>query len=357
MRKRRWVTAAAFVATLAVAATVAAIGATSSPAKTDSRDSGSRRARITIMVGGMSKIIYASATLAKVLGYYERAGIDVYPIDEPAGVEATDALIASQVDGAMGYYNHTVDVAAKGKQLECVVVMGQTPGHAVVVKPDSPIHGAKDFKGHTLGITGIGSSTDFELQYLAARAGVSGDQFSRLPVGAGSTFIAALKRGQIDGGITSQPTIGRLVSSGDGKVVINLQDPQETKAAFGGSFPSTCLYMRNDYVEKHPDTVQRLVNAYVWTQLWINSHSPSEFADKLPADYVGSDKAAYIRYVDASTGFWTKKGLMPPDGPATIKAMLGTFEPDVKNGKFDLKKTYTNKFVLKALKTKPPAPR
>jgi len=354
MRKVKWASLAALMTALVTSAAVAATNVSNSP--TSAAKQGARP-RITIMVGGMSKIIYAPATLAKVLGYYEKAGIDVYPIDEPAGIEATDALIAGQVDAAMGYYNHTVDVAAKGKQLECVVVMGQTPGHAVVVPPNSPIHSARDFKGKTLGITGVGSSTDFELQYLAARAGVSGDQFTRLPVGAGSTFIAALKRGQIDGGITSQPTIGRLVSSGDAKIIINLQDPQETKAAFGGSFPSTCLYMRNEFVKAHSDKVQRLVNAYVWTQKWINSHTPAQFADKMPADYVGTDKNLYISNVTASTGFWTKVGLMPPDGPKTIKTMLGTFEPDVKDGHFDLNKTYTNKFVLNALKKKAPAPR
>ena len=158
------------------------------------------------------------------LGYYEKAGIDVYPIDEPAGGDATTALVSGQVDGAMGYYNHTVDVASKGKQVECVVQIGVAPGHAVMVPTNSTIKSAQDWKGKTLGITETGSSTDFELQYIAKRAGVSADQFTRLGVGAGATFIAALQHGQIDGGITSQPTIGRLVSSGQASTLIDLQN-------------------------------------------------------------------------------------------------------------------------------------
>jgi NitT/TauT family transport system substrate-binding protein len=340
---------AAFAAVAAVAVVVSAVAASASPAKS------AKRARVTLMVGGMSKIIYAPSVLAKNLGYYEKAGIDIYPIDEPAGVEATDALIAGQIDAAMGYYNHAVDVAAKGKSLECVIVIGQTPGHAVVVPTNSSIRSAADFKGKTLGITGTGSSTDFELQYLAARKGVSADQFSRLPVGAGSTFIAALQHGQIDGGITSQPTIGRLLSTGQARIVINLQDAAQTRDAFGGSFPSTCVYMRNDYVKKHPDNVQKLVNALVWTQLWIKSHTAAQLADKMPQDYYVGDKPLYTQDVQDSTSFFTDKGLMPKDGPATILKMLSTFEPDVKNAKIDLSKTYTNKFVLKALKLKVPA--
>jgi NitT/TauT family transport system substrate-binding protein len=350
MKRYIWDLGAA-VAAVAIAVTLAVTVATASPSKHAARP------RITIMVGGLSKIIYAPASLARTLGYYDKAGIDVYPIDEPAGVEATDALIAGQVDAALGYYNHAVDVAAKGKKLECVVQIGLTPGHAVVVPPDSPIKSAKDFKGHTLGITGIGSSTDFELQYLAKRKGVNGSDFNRLPVGAGNTFIAALQHHSIDGGITSQPTIGRLVKSGQAKIVIDLQNLNETKAAFGGTFPSACVYMRNDWVKTHQAKVQYLVNAYIWTLKWIAKHSAAAFADKMDPAYYAGDKDLYIQDLEQSATYFSKTGLMPKDGPPTIKHMLGTFEPDVNTAKFKLSDTYTNAFVEKALKTKVPKPK
>jgi NitT/TauT family transport system substrate-binding protein len=354
MKKVRWASVFALALTLMTSAAVAATNGSSSPSSSTKQHS---RTRVTIMVGGMSKIIYSAATLAKVLGYYDKAGITVYPIDEPAGGDATTALVSGQVDGAMGYYNHTVDIASKGKQIECVVQIGVTPGHAVMVPPNSQIKSAKDFKGKTLGITETGSSTDFELQYIAKRVGISGDQFTRLGVGAGNTFIAALQHGQIDGGITSQPTIGRLVSSGQAKILVDLQSLKETKAAFGGTFPSTCMYMRNEYVKKHPDAVQKLVNAYVWTLKWVASHTSTQFTDKIPTDYVGTNRDLYIQDVDQSRTFWAKNGLMPKDGPTTILKFLSTFNPTVANAKINLKQTYTNKFVLKALKTKAPPPR
>jgi NitT/TauT family transport system substrate-binding protein len=48
---------------------------------------------------------------------------------------------------------------------------------------------------------------------------------------------------------------------------------------------------------------------------------------------------------------------MPKNGPPTILKFLQTFKPEVKAFKVDLSKTYTDKFVLKALKTKAPPPR
>src|SRR5437899_626650 len=198
---------------LAMLAAAVVLGAVLVATTTASASSQGKRTRITMMIGGINKVIYATATLAKNLGYYEKAGVDIYPLDSPAGIEEADALVAGQIDAAMGYYNHTIDLAGKGKATECVVQIGLTPGHAILVPPNSPIKSLADLKGKVMGITGTGSSTDFEMQYLGLRNGVQPQDFTRLPVGAGSTFIAAFQHGQIDGGITSQPTIIRLVST------------------------------------------------------------------------------------------------------------------------------------------------
>ncbi|MFL5912462.1 MAG: ABC transporter substrate-binding protein [Gaiellaceae bacterium] len=333
------------------------LGATAASAHPSHHAAADGRPRVTLMIGGISKIIYSVATLAGSLGYYDKAGVDVYRIDTPAGIEEADALVAGQIEGAMGYYNHTIDLQSKGKSTECVVQIGLTPGHAILVPTNSPIHSFADFKGKTLGITGTGSSTDFELQYAADKAGVSGSQFTRLPVGAGSTFIAAFQHGQIDGGITSQPTIQTLVGSGQARILADWQNLAETKKAFGGTWPSTCVYMRTDWVKTHKNNVQRLVNAVVWTLKWIQSHSAAQIAAKLPSAYVpGGDTNGYVNAWEASRTFFSADGLMPKDGPPTMLKFLSAFNSTVANGHINLNQTYTNAFVVKADKTKvPPA--
>lgn len=341
---------ALFAAVAALALAVVAATASAHPQRHSSRT------RITMMIGGINKIIYATATLAKSLGYYDKAGVDVYPIDAPAGVEEADALVAGQIDAAMGYYNHTLDLQSKGKNTECVVQIGLTPGHAVVVPANSSIRSAADFKGKTLGITGTGSSTDFELQYLADKAGVKASDFTRLPVGAGQTFIAAFQHGQIDGGITSQPTIATLLKTGQAKVIIDLQSLKETSNAWGSAWPSTCVYMRSDYVKKHKEGVQKLVTALVWTLKWMKTHSSAQIAAKLPSSYVPSgDMNLYVNAWDATRTFYSGDGLMPKAGPKTILRFLSAFNPDMAKAKINLNGTYTNEFALRADKLKVPA--
>ncbi|MCW2975927.1 MAG: ssuA4 [Actinomycetia bacterium] len=347
-RARTTAVTALAITVIALLGTTAASAHTSAPAQSQGRT------RITIMVGGINKIIYATATLAKQLGYYEKAGVDIFPLDSPAGVEEADALVAGQIDAAMGYYNHTIDLAGKGKATECVVQIGLTPGHAIVVPTNSPIKSLADLKGKVMGITGTGSSTDFEMQYLGLRNGIQPSQFTRLPVGAGQTFIAALQHGQIDGGITSQPTIATLVASGQAKILVDLQDNAQSKKAFGGTFPSTCIYMRTDYVNTHKASVQKFVNAIVWTLKWIHSHTAAQIAAKMPSDYAGNDATLYTNAWQQTLGFYSSDGIMPKDGPITQYKVLAAFEPDLPGKHVKLSATYTNAFALQADKTKPP---
>src|SRR5207253_10095657 len=100
---------------------------------------------------------------------------------------------------------------------------------------------------------------------LLGKAGVSADQAKYVAVGAGDTFIAAIKNGTIDAGMTTEPTITRLLQSGDAKVLIDLRTPATTQAALGGDYPFIGIFAKNDWVNSHKDVAQRLVNVYVKT--------------------------------------------------------------------------------------------
>src|SRR5262249_14317541 len=77
--------------------------------------------KITLMVGGYEKIIYLPAKLAERLGYFKDEGLDVTLLNESAGVDAENELLAGAVQGVVGFYDHCVDLQTKGKLIESVV--------------------------------------------------------------------------------------------------------------------------------------------------------------------------------------------------------------------------------------------
>jgi NitT/TauT family transport system substrate-binding protein len=305
--------------------------------------------KVKIMVGGLNKQIYLPFTLAQRLGYYAEQGLNLSLADQPAGVDATTAMLAGQVDGVGGFYDHTIPLQAIGKSTMSVISLLQVPGEVELCRTDlkNEIKSPADWKGRKLGITEPGSSTDFLTQFLSQKNGVPPSSTHRIGVQSGSTFIGAMQHKSIDCGITTEPTASQLLTTGKAYVLEEMRTAAGTQRALGGAYPATSLYMSTSYVEKNPETVQKLVNAFVKTLKWIQAHTAAQITDELPADYyAGTGKAAYIAALEAEKGIYNPTGLMPPSGPATCLAVQARFNPSVKGKQIDLAKTYTDRFVL-----------
>jgi NitT/TauT family transport system substrate-binding protein len=333
---------------IALAAALALSACGTAPSTTDA----SGTDHVKIMVGGMNKQIYLPAMLAQQLGMFKANGLQVDLSDEPAGVDAETQMLAGNVAGVVGFYDHNVDLQGKGKFSESIVQFAQVPGEVELVSTKAAdVHTFADFKGKNLGVTGLGSSTNFLTKYLAVRAGLSADQVNSVAVEAGSTFITAMEQGKIQGGMTTEPTITALLKRGSAKVLVDMRTMEGSKAALGGPYPAACLYMSTSWVEANKPVAQKLANAFVQTLKWINTHTAAEITDKLPADYSNNaniTKDDYIKALDAGKAMFTADGIMPADGPQTVLNVLNSFDPTVKGHKIDLSKTYTTEFAKNA---------
>ncbi len=306
--------------------------------------------KISIMVNGIDRQIYMPAKLAEQLGYFKEQGLNVELLTVPSGADAANELLVGAVQGVVGFYDHTLDLQAKGKIVESVVQFSQAPGEVELVssRVADKIKTPADFKGKTLGVTGLGSSTHFLSQYLAASNGVNPTQVSYLGVGAGTTFIAAMKQGRIDAGMTTEPTVSRMLKTGDAKLLVDMRIPETTSKALGGLYPASCLYMQTTWVNSHKDEVQKLANALVKTLKYIHDHNAEEIAAKMPADYYAGDQALYVRALADGKAMFTADGRMPESGPPTVLKILSAFNKNVQGKNIDLSKTYTTEFVSKA---------
>jgi NitT/TauT family transport system substrate-binding protein len=308
--------------------------------------------KVTIIVGGMEKQIYLPAMLTQQLGYFKEQGLDVELLNSRAGVEAENELLAGAVQGVVGFYDHTVDLQAKGKYIQSIVQFSQAPGEVEMVssKYADKVKSPADFKGQTLGVTGLGSSTAFLTQYLASRQGLNPGDYTLLPVGAGNTFIAAMKQDQIAAGMTTEPTIGTLLKQGTAQVLVDMRTPDKTKEALGGPYPAASFYVQTDWLESHKDDAQKLANAFVKTMHFIASHSAEEIAAKMPKDYYAGDQAVYVKGLAEGKAQFTPDGRMPDQGPETVLKVLSTFSKNVQGKQIDLSKTFTTEYVDAAAK-------
>jgi sulfonate transport system substrate-binding protein len=332
---------------LALAGAVLAVSACGGAS---SSSSSNQTANLKLMVGGLNKQIYLPNMLTQQLGYFKEQNLNVTFIDEGSGQGAEQEVVAGNVDAGSGSYNHTIELQAAGKNIQTVCQFGIAPGEAEVVdaKKASSITGLTDLKGKNLGVTDLGSGTQTVTSALLGQKGVSADQVKWVAVGAGNTFIAAINQQRIDAGMTTEPTISRLVQSGQGKVLVDLRTPASTRAALGGDYPFIGLFMRTDYLNNHKDVTQRLVNAYTKTLRWMHSHTAAQIADKMPAEYYAGDKALYVQALQNQLQIFGSDCKMPAGGPENVLKIEQNFVSSFKGKTADVSKTYTNDFANKA---------
>jgi NitT/TauT family transport system substrate-binding protein len=305
---------------------------------------------VQLLVGGVEKQIYLPVRLADQLGYFKQQGIEVDLQSESSGVNAADQLLTGAVQGVIGFYDHTIDLQAKGKSVESVVQLGLAPGEALVVSTRlvQQIRSPADFKGRTLGVAGLGSSTELLTRYLAAVHGVKVADLVTVPVGAGDTFIAALKLGRIDAGMTTDPTVARLLKDGEAKVILDLRSPEETRKILGGPYPAACLYMESTWVKSHRPQVQKLVNALVKALGFIQAHGADAIASWMPADYFVGDRDLYVEALAHNKSMFSPDGRMPAGGPETVLKVLSSVDRALEGKPINLSGTYTMDFVAAA---------
>jgi NitT/TauT family transport system substrate-binding protein len=340
------------VAALAAGLAACSSSSSSSAAGGPAASAASSLPTVTLMVGGIDKQIYLPYQLAQDLGFYKKYGVNVQlSTEQNGGVGAETAMVSGQVDMAGAWYVHAIDFQAKGKDVVDVVQLSGAPGEREMCAKNSGITSPAQWKGKSLGVTDIGSGTDELTVYLAARYHLTSKEISRVAVGAGPTFVAALQHGRIACGMTTQPTVGAIEKEGIGTSVINLASTAGAEQWLGGAYPAAGVLARADWVASHQATVQKVVDALVATMHWIATHSAADIANAMPPAFVSNGlttKADYISELAADKGQFLPDGMMPASGPATVLA-IEKFIGNV-TGSVNLATTYTNQYAIAANK-------
>jgi NitT/TauT family transport system substrate-binding protein len=309
------------------------------------------KTKLTIGVGGKPLLYYLPLTIAETRGFFKEAGLQVETNDFGGGSRALQALLGGSVDVVTGAYEHTIRMQTKGQDVRAVLELGRFPGIVLAVKKDkaAQIRTPADLKGMKIGVTAPGSSTNFFVNFLMAKAGVNPKDAAFIGVGTGLSAVAAIKRGEIDAIANLDPVISKLETDGDVVIMADTRTEAGTRAIFGGSNPAAVVYLKNDFIEKNPNTTQAIVTAFHKALTWIAAASPDDIAKAVPETYYLGDRDLYVRAVKASLETYSRTGIIQLEGMKSALGMLKEFDDELKNVKDeDLPKTFVDRFARKA---------
>ena len=251
---------------------------------------------ITMAVSGPpAQLYFLPVVLAKQLGYFNSAGVNVELQHFNAGSKALKSMIGGSADIVAGAYENTIRMQAKGIRLQSIVQFGRYPENVLGIAKwaAASYHAPADLRGRKIGITGPGSATHTFLNLILTGAGLQPGDVVPVTVGAGAVAVAAMRRSNELFAISNLDLAISIALAGDIVIAFDSRTEQGTRAVYGGDYASGSLYTAASFVQKNPRSAQAIATAMVRTLQWMKAASPQEITARLPAEFHQANPAVY----------------------------------------------------------------
>ncbi len=308
---------------------------------------GQSRIKVRIAGGGIALYGYMPFFVAIGQNLFAKHGIEAEVAQFPGGARAMQALLGGSSDVVCGYYEHTIQMAAKNAKLTAFALQAQNSGLVLGVRKElaNEIKTAADLKGRKIGVSAPGSATHLFAMQLMAKAGLKPTDAAAIGVGTTQTALSAFERGDIDALSLFDPIMSALEQKGSVVVLADARDSAGTRAIFGGPYASGCLYAAADWIPKNEAAVRGCAKAILEAVAFLKQATPDQAIGALAAGmcFVGAEvcTGAFTRNRDA----FLHDGAVTTEMAETVRRMLSSFDTAIAAAPIDLTATFTNRFV------------
>jgi ABC-type nitrate/sulfonate/bicarbonate transport system substrate-binding protein len=180
----------------------------------------------TLRVGkaGAEAFSFVPADIGRETGIFKKHGVDLTISAFGGDAKLQQAMAADGIDIGLGG-GPGMAFIVKGSPVKAVAAMADRPLiFALVVRNDGSVKSATDLKGRRVGVSGVGSVTNWIITEISRQQGWGFEGILRVGLGNDANRIASLKTRSIDAAIVNIAVATRYVSTGDGKVLVTFDD-------------------------------------------------------------------------------------------------------------------------------------
>ena len=305
------------------------------------------RIKVRIAGGGITIYGYMPFFVAQAQNMFAKHGIDAEIAQFPGGSRAMQAVLGGSSDVACGFYEHTVQIAAKGGHLVAFVLQTRNSGLVLGVRKQlaDKVNTAADLKGLKIGVSAPGSATHLFAMLLMTKAGIKGTDAAAVGVGTTQTALTAFERGDVDALSLFDPIIADLERQGEIKIIGDARAAENTRRIFGGPYASGTLYGEAGWVAKNEAAVRGCAVAIQEATAFLKGASPQQAIDALGPGmcFVGMDVCT--QGFTANRDAFDHDGRIQPAMADTVKRTLASFDPAIAAANVDTAATFTDKYL------------
>jgi ABC-type nitrate/sulfonate/bicarbonate transport system substrate-binding protein len=247
------------------------------------------------------------------VGIFAKQGLELAVTGFSGDARLQQGLVSDSIDLGLGS-GPGMGFLAKGSPAKAVAAMAGAPMNMSIVVPyGSPIKTLDDLKGKKIGITTVGSLTDWLLKRVVAAKQWAPADGSAVTVGGMDSTKAALKTGQIDAVVIALELGYALEEAKVWRVLAPL-------APFAPDFHTHVIYARDNLIARKPELVERFLRAWFETIAFMRANK--ERTVEITTKVLNLDKSVIGRVYDEQIKIFSTDGRFDPKALVVLRQSL-----------------------------------
>lgn len=260
---------------------------------------------------------WAPAYLAETLGYFKEAGLKA-DFQTVSGADASAPVFSG--DAQFGLRGIEMALIAAEAGQNCKILLSTTSHYPYqLIGADKTYSTVESLRGKTIaGGQGPASAPQAFSKAILMQAGMTPGQDANVISMASSGYAAAIKSGEIQAAVSTNPWASKTLLDKGGSVIVDGADEAAMQQLMGSStYELFMVFATDEYIKEKPETVQKVVKAMARAIDWMNKATPEEIAKQLEPLFEGRyEELVYSAKTDKDSGLLNKDGYHTDSGYA-----------------------------------------
>jgi len=271
------------------------------------------------------------------LGIFKKHGLDLKLVELGGGSKLAQAMAAGSIDIGLGSGTEMA-LMAKGAPSRAVCeTSGPVSFFGIGVPWDSPIKSLEDLKGKTIGVSSLGSLTNWLADELARSEGWGEKGVTVVPLGgSAAAIVAAFRTHQLDAAMGTTTEFLAFEREKTGRLLASV-------SRYEGNAASGIIEASNRLIASDPAAIRAFIAAWLETVAFIRAHKAETVTFEAALSHF--DEQVMADEYDLTIGMFTEDCRFDAQSLATLARSFVDLK--LLDRAPDMSKLYTEEFLPK----------
>lgn len=284
---------------------------------------------VKVGLSTITQVSWAPCFVAQSEGFFADEGLEVEFIT-PGGPKGFQAMHAGQCEFSMLSQEPLLIAAEEGMESYNIAAMLKSRVYGIISSPD--ITEISQLKGKTVYASDPGSAPYVFVCTALEKNGIDPERDVTFIQMDQNAAPLALANGEIDAAFINLFKTAELKDV-EYNTLVSCFDEDDAMEYLGSTvFPAEIVCTTKAYAEEHPEVCQKMVNALIRAEEWIQDHSDEEVAESISPLLVDFDPEILAEEVAIMRDIYSTDGYISEEGQAAVIKTLkdaGVIKTDI----------------------------